>query len=93
MRAQATIMVIDDDMDILQVMRRTLEKWGYSVETFANPHYALQKFKQKPNSFSVVLTDIQMPEMNGIVLAKAMKKVKPDAKVIVRQVINSPKKS
>jgi DNA-binding NtrC family response regulator len=83
MRAQPLIMVVDDDTDILHVLRRTLEKWGYGVETFSNPRFALRKFRQYASTYSVVLTDIQMPEMNGVALAKAMKTVKPSAKVII----------
>jgi two-component system, cell cycle response regulator CpdR len=77
------IMVIDDEYDIVFIIRRHLEKWGYSVDTFTNPLYALEVFKAHPGRYSVVLTDISMPEIRGTTLAKTMQKLKPGLRVIV----------
>ncbi|TLY01201.1 MAG: response regulator, partial [Thaumarchaeota archaeon] len=66
------IMVVDDEYDIVHVVRRHLEKWGFSVDTFTNPLFALQMFKDNPDRYSVALLDIRMPELNGIALAKMM---------------------
>jgi two-component system, cell cycle response regulator CpdR len=77
------IMVVDDEYDIVHVIRRHLEKWGFSVDTFTNPLYALQVFKDNPDRYSVVLTDLAMPEIRGSRLANMMLEVKPDVKVII----------
>jgi len=77
------IMVVDDDYDIVYVVRRHLEKWGFSVDTFTNPLFALQMFKDHPDRYSVALLDISMPEMSGVSLAAMMQKTKPDAKIII----------
>ena len=77
------VMVIDDEYDIVHVVRRHLERWGFSVDTFTNPLFALQMFRENPDRYSVVLTDINMPEIRGTALAKLMQKVKPDVKVII----------
>ncbi|HEX2556730.1 MAG TPA: response regulator [Nitrososphaera sp.] len=77
------IMVVDDDFDIIYVVRRLLEKWGYSVDTFTNPLYALQKFKENPGRYSLAVLDIHMPEMSGIALAAMMQKIKPDMLVLI----------
>jgi DNA-binding NtrC family response regulator len=76
-------MVVDDEYDILHVVRRHLEKWGFSVDSFTNPVYAYEVFKANPNRYSVALLDIRMPEMSGIALANMMLKAKPDAKIII----------
>lgn len=76
-------MVVDDEYDIVHVIRRHLEKWGFSVDTFTNPLYALQVFKDNPDRYSVVLTDLAMPEIRGSRLANMMLEVKPDVKVII----------
>ena len=83
MSSRYKIMVIDDEFDILQIIRRYLEKWGFSVVTFSNPLLALQQFKDDPNAYSVVLLDIRMPELSGVALAAMMQKVKPDVKLII----------
>jgi DNA-binding response OmpR family regulator len=76
-------MVIDDEFDIVHIIRRHLEKWGFSVDTFTNPLYALQIFKDSPNRYSVVLTDLGMPEIRGTRLANKMLEIKPDLRIIV----------
>jgi CheY-like chemotaxis protein len=60
-----------------------LERWGYSVDTYTNPAFALQIFKNNPNRYSMILTDIRMPEMSGVTLATMMQKVKPDVKIVI----------
>lgn len=76
-------MVVDDEFDIVHVVRRHLEKWGYSVDTFTNPLYALQVFRSSPDRYSVVLTDLAMPEMRGTRLANLMLEAKPTINVII----------
>lgn len=83
MSSRHKIMVVDDEFDILQIIRRYLEKWGFSVITFSNPLLALQQFKDDPKAYSVVLLDIRMPELSGVALAAMMQKVKPDVKLII----------
>ena len=76
-------MVIDDQYDIVYVVRRHLEKWGHAVDTFVNPLIALRAFKENPDRYSIVITDIRMPEMSGVVLAKKMQEIKPNTKIII----------
>lgn len=80
---ESRIMVIDDEYDIVYILRRQLEKWGYNVDTFTNPQHAYEVFKANPDRYSIVMVDIRMPEMNGINLAQMMLKIKPDAKIII----------
>ena len=76
-------MVVDDEFDIVTIVRRYLEKWGYEVDTFTNPLYAFEIFKASSDRYSLVLTDICMPEMSGIRLAAKMREIKPDIKVVI----------
>ena len=77
------IMVVDDEFDIVMIIRRYLEKWGYVVDTFTNPLYAYQIFNANPDRYSLVLTDIRMPEMTGIRLANLLLEVRPETKVVI----------
>jgi CheY-like chemotaxis protein len=79
----ARIMVVDDEYDIVHIVRRHLERWGYSVDTYTDPAFALQIFKDNPDRYSMILTDIRMPEMSGVTLATLMRKVKPDVKIVI----------
>lgn len=78
-----TIMIVDDELDILHVVRRYLEKWGFRVEDFSNPAIAFQRFRQDPDAYALCLIDFRMPEMSGIMLAALMRKTKPDIKIIM----------
>lgn len=77
------VMVVDDEVDIVFVVRRYLEKWGFSVDTFTNPNNALQTFKAHPDRYSIALLDIHMPEMHGIALGNLMLKVKPNMNIVI----------
>lgn len=83
MSKTGTILAVDDDFDIIQIVRRYLEKWGFSVDTFTNPLVALQTFRGQPDRYSLALLDIRMPEMSGIDLAVMMLNIKADAKIII----------
>ena len=76
-------MVVDDEYDILHIVRRYLEKCGFSADTFTNPQFALEMFTKHPDRYSLILLDIRMPEMSGIALASMMLDVKPDARIII----------
>ena len=83
MAATGRIMIVDDDFDIIYVVRQYLVKWGFEVDSFTNPVYALQKFKENPDQYSLILTDIRMPEMSGIRLAMLIQEIKPSIKVVI----------
>ena len=83
MAASGKIMAVDDEFDIIFVIRMYLEKWGFDVETFTNPLYALEKFKENPEQYSLLLTDIRMPEMTGIRLTKLVQEIKPSMKAVI----------
>jgi DNA-binding NtrC family response regulator len=76
-------MAVDDEFDIVFVIRRYLEKWGFDVDTFTNPLYAYEVFKTNSERYSLLLTDIRMPEMSGIRLAKLVQEIKPRMKVVI----------
>ncbi len=57
------ILVIDDEKAILRLLRDTLTKFGYSVETAINGRDGIDKFEKK--SFDLVITDIRMPGIDG----------------------------
>jgi DNA-binding NtrC family response regulator len=76
-------MVVDDEFDIVMIIRRYLEKWGFEVDTFTNPAYAYEVFRANSERYSLLLTDIRMPEMTGIRLAKLVQEIKPGIRVVI----------
>jgi DNA-binding NtrC family response regulator len=79
----AKLLIVDDDSDIVQVMKLGLVRNGFSVEAFTNPEEALQSFKSHAESYCLVLSDIRMPSLSGIQLSKKVKEVNPNVKVIL----------
>ena len=75
------ILLVDDEEDIRDVLSIALEDMGYDVITAENGMEALEKFKTE--NFSVVLTDIKMPGMDGIELLKKIKLVSPDTEIVM----------
>ena len=79
----ARLLVVDDDPDIVQVLKMGLLKNGFMVEAFTNPQDALQGFKSDAESYCLVLSDIRMPSISGIQLSKKVKEVNPNVKVVL----------
>jgi DNA-binding NtrC family response regulator len=77
------LLIVDDDYDIVQVLKMGLLKNGFSVDSFTNPEDALQSFKSNSESYSLVLSDIRMPLLSGIQLSKKVKAINPNVKVIL----------
>ncbi|HZA61982.1 MAG TPA: response regulator [Nitrososphaeraceae archaeon] len=79
----ARLLVVDDDPDVVQVLKMGLLKNGFMVEAFTNPQDALQGFKSDAESYCLVLSDIRMPSISGIQLSKKVKEVNPNVKVVL----------
>ncbi len=59
------LLFVDDDEAVLAMGREMLESFGYSVVTATNGRRALEIFRQSPEGFDALITDYNMPEMNG----------------------------
>ncbi len=79
----ARLLVVDDDSDIVHVLKMGLLQNGFLVEAFTNPQEALQRFKTNAESYCLVLSDIRMPQLSGIQLSKKVKEVNPNVKVVL----------
>ena len=77
------IFVIDDDPDIVYVLKRGLQKNGFLVDAFTNPEEALRSFESNPHDLCLVVSDVRMPGLSGIQLARKVKKINQDIKVVL----------
>lgn len=76
------ILILDDEKDILNVIERFLNRKNIvEVVTSTNPIEAIGLIKN--GNFKMLLTDIMMPEMNGVDVLKEVVKTRPDVKVIM----------
>jgi CheY-like chemotaxis protein len=68
----STILVIDDETGIVQLIRQALTRFGYHVETAADGMEGIQKFDD--GNFDIVITDIRMPGIDGNGVAAHIRK-------------------
>lgn len=76
----ARILVIDDQKEILDLLRRYLTATGHEVVTADSGHAGRKLFEQSP--VDVVVTDIFMPDQDGLEMIMAMRRHYPEVKVI-----------
>ena len=79
----AKLLVVDDDSVIVQVLKIGLLKNRFLVEAFTNPDEALQSFKSDAESYCLLLSDMRMPGLSGMQLARKVKEINPKVKVIL----------
>ena len=77
----APILVVDDESDMRTALSHALSRGGFSVESVASGTEALIKLKKDP--FGMVITDLKMPEMSGMEVLGAVKKLSPQIPVIM----------
>ena len=78
------IMVVDDERDILSIVKRGLEsKNRFQVEIFIDAESDLASLKENSNDYyDLVLTDIRMPKINGFELYRRIKESNPSMKIV-----------
>ncbi|MCK5100127.1 MAG: cache domain-containing protein, partial [Desulfobacteraceae bacterium] len=77
------ILLVDDEKSIINWTSQMLLKLGYEVVGITNSIEALEKFKQYPDDFDLVLTDLAMPDMTGLELSNQVIAVRPDIPIIL----------
>ena len=75
------ILIVDDEPVVIKSCERILSPEGYAVDTASNGREAIGKLGK--NSFDLVITDIRMPDMDGIELLRWIRNSKPETGVVV----------
>ncbi len=83
MSEPTSIMVVEDEKELASLFKAFLERMGYDTVTFTDPIMALEFFKQGNKEFSLILTDLRMPEMSGLELAAEIRKFNEKIKIIL----------
>ena len=77
------LLIVDDEPTLLGLMSRYLGRLGYEVETCGDPQDALARFQAEPDRFSMVITDLSLPSLNGEELIERMREVRPGLPAII----------
>ena len=82
------ILLIDDEHDDLFVLEKFLTREGFGVKSFSNSREALEHFSRtNPSFYDLIISDIRMPEINGLELYLSLKAIKNDVKVLFASAI------
>lgn len=77
-------MLVDDNEDILMMVSLMLEALtGATIERYNNPQAALAAFTAAPEQYELVITDFEMPEMNGLQLCQRLLAIAPAQKIFL----------
>jgi len=77
-------MLVDDNEDILMMLSAMLENLtGKTVECYDTPQSALAAFEATPEQYELVITDFEMPRMDGVELCRRMRAISPEQKIFL----------
>ncbi len=77
------VLYVDDEVALGRMGRQMLEKLGYSPEVHDGPAAALAALEARPDEFDAVVTDLTMPGMNGLELARRVRRIRGDLPIIL----------
>jgi len=72
------VMIIDDDLTVLRLGNEILRIAGFAPEAFSNPLIAAAKFQASPQDYAAVVSDLTMPGLTGVELARQFRQLRPD---------------
>ncbi len=77
------ILFVDDETAITDMVREMLGRLGYTVEIQTDPVKALDLFLSSPDRYDLIITDMTMPNMDGVKLSEKRVKIRPDIPIII----------
>jgi two-component system response regulator YesN len=75
------LLIVDDDVFILGAMEKILQSWDYKVTSYDWGEQALNSLRQ--DFFDILITDLHMPDMDGLELIRRAKIIQPEIKAIL----------
>lgn len=82
-RGTERILIVDDEKSITNITDKILSKYGYKITVFNSSVLAYEEFRKNPDLYDLIITDMTMPQMNGMELAKKILGIKPGKPIII----------
>jgi two-component SAPR family response regulator len=77
-------MILDDDFDLSQLVKQILQRHRFkNVFAFTDPLLALEHFRINQKDYSLIISDIRMPIMNGFEFVREARKINPKVKIVL----------
>jgi two-component system, cell cycle sensor histidine kinase and response regulator CckA len=77
------MLLVDDDVTVLNYVRKLLKADGFTILTAGDGESALEVSRNHLGSIDLLLTDVKMPRMNGLALCKIISEERPDIKLLI----------
>ena len=77
------ILMVDDEIVVTQMFGRLLKRLNYLATTSNSPLETLALYINNPDEYDLVITDLTMPEMNGLELARHLCAIRPSARIVL----------
>ena len=77
------LILVDDDVESLSVLKTILENYFYSIKDFSDSKLALNYILDNPNSVDVIISDLRMPNISGIDICKSLTNNKIDIPILI----------
>jgi CheY-like chemotaxis protein len=77
------ILLVDDEQSVITFLKSLLERLGYEVQASSKAIEALEIFKNNSEDLDLIITDMTMPDLTGLDLAREVVKIRPDMPVII----------
>ena len=77
------ILVVDDEIRIIAMLKDALEKFGYDITPLGSGIDALEAFRKDPDGFDLMITDLDMPGISGLALAEHMLQIRPGFPIVL----------
>jgi CheY-like chemotaxis protein/predicted transcriptional regulator len=86
-----SIMIVDDEPDVLLTYESFLSNAAFNVSTFEEPYKALTDFTSNPRLYDLIILDIRMENLNGLQLYQCMKAINPTSKILFASALDAAK--
>jgi CheY-like chemotaxis protein len=83
MSVSRSIIVVDDELELASLFKAFLKNEGYDVVSFTDPVLALEYYKETAANHSMIITDLRMPGICGIDLAKSIREIDSKIKIFL----------
>ncbi len=82
-KGKEKILLVDDEKFITASLERTLSSSGYQVSAFTDGYEAFKEFRDKPDDYDLIITDLTMPGMTGMDLVRSFQETRPNIPIIL----------
>jgi len=77
------LLVVDDELTLTELLKRYLERLGYQVDACTSPEGALKLFGEQPSAYSLLVTDLTLPGINGEELVTQLRQMNPRLQAVI----------